>query len=98
MIFTHLGEALNQRLQGTQPLKKQIESSLIVTYAETVLQEILGSASGNCRALYLKNRTLTIACDSSAVAQEVRLHQTEIVEKINQKLGKKEVDSIRYLV
>ena len=49
------------------------------------------------KPLFLKNRTLTVSCSNSEIAQKIRENQTEIVEKINHVLGKNEVDRIRYL-
>lgn len=81
------------------PLKKQIQASQIVEIANKLLLELFGKEQEkNIAALFLKNRTLTISCANSAVAQEVRLHQQEIVDGVNQKLGKNEVDRIRYLL
>jgi predicted nucleic acid-binding Zn ribbon protein len=51
----------------------------------------------HAKPLFLKNRTLTITCSTSSIAQEIRLNQQTLVDKINDKLGKKEVDRIRYL-
>ena len=48
--------------------------------------------------LFLKNRTLTISCSNQEIAGYVRENQEKIVKKINLKLGKKEVDRIRYLL
>jgi predicted nucleic acid-binding Zn ribbon protein len=64
-----------------------------------VLVEVFGKEQAyHAKPLFLKNRTLTITCTNSVMAQEIRLHQVEIIEKVNQKIGKKEVDSIRYLL
>lgn len=76
-----------------------LENSRIIKYAEKTLAEILGSErAGDVRPLFLKNRTLTITCINSNLAQEIRLKQQEIVEKINEKLKANEVDRIRYLL
>lgn len=76
-----------------------LENSQIIKCAEKTLAEILGSErAGDVRPLFLKNRTLTITCINSNLAQEIRLKQQEIVEKINEKLKANEVDRIRYLL
>lgn len=98
MAFTPLGDALQKKVLGNTPLKRQVEASMIVEYAEMALKEIFGEGNAtHAKPLFLKNRTLTITCSSSIVAQEIRLKQQQIVDTINQKLGKKEVDRIRYL-
>lgn len=76
-----------------------LESSQIIKYAKKTLAEILGpERARDVRPLFLKNRTLTITCVNSNLAQEIRLKQQEIVEKINEKLKANEVDRIRYLL
>jgi predicted nucleic acid-binding Zn ribbon protein len=98
MAFTPLGDALHQKMNTNSPLKKQTEAADAVIIAQQVMEEIFGpDAAKNAKPLFLKNRTMTISCTSSSIAQEIRLNQTQIVEKINAKLGKKEVDRIRYL-
>ena len=97
MPFTPLGDALQQKL-GSTPFKKQLESVEVVAVAEFVLRELFAANLAEAaKPLFLKNRTLTISCASSVIAQEIRLNQAEIVQKINEKLGKDEVDRIRYL-
>lgn len=98
MVLTPLGNALKQKMDRNNPLKKQLESVQIVEIAAKVLFEVLSDGlAGSAKPLFLKNRTLTISCGNSAVAQEIRLYQARIVEKINLELGKNEVDRIRYL-
>lgn len=98
MAFTPLGDALQKKVIKSGPLARQVEASMVVLYAEEVLQEIFGAENAiHAKPLFLKNRTLTVTCSSSSMAQEIRLKQQLIVDKINDKLGKKEVDRIRYL-
>lgn len=97
MSFTPLGDALRHNVTGATPIKKQIQAALLVEAAEAVFQELFGAEKPQAKALFLKNRTLTVSCASGAVAQEIRLRQAEIVAKINAKIGAKEVDRIRYL-
>ncbi len=98
MPFTPLGDALHHKISGATPLKKQVQAAMVVDYATEALVEIFGAEqAAHAKPLFLKNRTLTISCATGAIAQEVRLRQQEIVEKVNQKLGKNEVDRIRYL-
>lgn len=81
------------------PLQKQVEASQAVLFAEAVFQEMFGAdLAKHAKPLFLKNRTLTVSCTSSAMAQEIRLNQQAIVDNINAKFGKQEVDRIRYLV
>lgn len=98
MAFTPLGDTLQSKLSGNNTLKRQVETSEVVETSKEVIMEILGTDIGaHVRPLFLKNRTLTVSCSSSSVAQEIRLRQQEIVAKINEKVGKNEVDRVRYL-
>lgn len=97
MAFTPLGDALYQTLSSKTPLRRQIEASDVVLHAEEIFRDLFGKESRHVRPLFLKNRTLTITCTSSVIAQEIRLNQATIVQKINDRLGRTEVDRIRYL-
>ncbi|PIZ95691.1 MAG: hypothetical protein COX80_03855 [Candidatus Magasanikbacteria bacterium CG_4_10_14_0_2_um_filter_33_14] len=98
MSFSSLGDTLNSRFNQKGPLKKQLDDSQVVEESKVVLLEMFGEELVKTAIpLFLKNRTLTISCSSSAMAQEIRLNQTQIVEKLNEKLGRNEVDRIRYL-
>ena len=98
MPFTPLGDTLKDKMNSQTPLQKQVETSQIIEHAQKALKDTLGEEAKKARPLFLKNRTLTISCNNSVVAQEVRLLQEDIIQKINDKLGKKEVDRIRYLL
>lgn len=64
-----------------------------------VLIELIGQeVAKKILPQFLKNRTLTVSCLSAELAEIIRSRQQEIVDKINDKLGKKEVDRIRYLL
>ncbi len=98
MPFTPLGDALKGKLAAQTPLKKQVAAAQAVEVAEAVFADLFEVAlAKHARPLFLKNRTLTVSCSSSVIAQEIRLRQQEIVTAINEKLGKSEVDRIRYL-
>lgn len=98
MGFTPLGDALKGKIGAHKSIDKQLEATAIVEAAEAVFRDVFPEdLAAHAKPLFLKNRTLTVTCTSSALAQEIRLRQSEIVEKINKKLGKAEVDRIRYL-
>ncbi|OGH73250.1 MAG: hypothetical protein A3C90_03980 [Candidatus Magasanikbacteria bacterium RIFCSPHIGHO2_02_FULL_51_14] len=82
--------------QGTPA--KQNEALRIVEIASQIFEEVFGKKDAiHAKPLFLKNRTLTVTCSSAAMAQEIRANQGKIVARINEKLGKTEVDRIRYL-
>ena len=97
MPFTPIGDTLQDNIKDS-PLKKQVDASQAVDAAQSVIDELFDAELAiHAKPLFLKNRTLTVTCSSSTMAQEIRLRQSEIVNKINDKLGKNEVDRIRYL-
>lgn len=98
MTFTPIGETLGDTMKKQSTLKKQVDASQAVEIAVSVFQEMFpGDLAKHANPLFLKNRTLTVSCTSSAMAQEIRMRQSEIVDKINGELGSNDVDRIRYL-
>ncbi|OGH76945.1 MAG: hypothetical protein A2469_02400 [Candidatus Magasanikbacteria bacterium RIFOXYC2_FULL_40_16] len=98
MSFTPIGNTLYIKDSPEDQAKKQLEAAQVLEHADNTIIELFGKEKAyHIRPLFLKNRTLTISCATSLVAQEIRDRQAEIVDKINEKMGKKEVDSIRYL-
>ena len=82
----------------TQQDPKKEGDDLLLEYAKKILKEVLGETSNKIDPLFLKNRTLTVTCANSDIAQELREAQEEIVVRINKMLGKDEIDRIRYLL
>lgn len=98
MGFTQIGDAISGKLDKDTSMKKQVEAAGVVEHAQEVFLDQFGEEGAlHVKPLFLKNRTLTVTCTSSSIAQEIRLNQAQIVEKINKKVGKNEVDRIRYL-
>lgn len=97
MSLLSISDTLKNRMNQQNPLKKQIDAALVVEAAAKVMVKVFGDLSSQLKPLYLKNRTLTVSCGNSTLAQEIRLNQAKIVEQINKEIGRNEVDRIRYL-
>lgn len=98
MSFTPLGDALEEKMHNQKSLSDQIDASEALEIAEQVFRDLFGNELAvHAKPLFLKNRTLTVSCASTAMASEIRLNQAKIVDAINTGLGKNEVDRIRYL-
>lgn len=64
-----------------------------------VVQEILGKkAAANSRALFLRNKILTVEVPSSVWACQLQFGQYEIVRKINELIGKEIVERMVFRV
>jgi predicted nucleic acid-binding Zn ribbon protein len=96
--FTPVGDTLQKKIKQDPALKSQLDAADVLAAAQDVFESRFGE-DGNLhmKPLFLKNRTLTVTCSSSELAQEIRINQSSIVDDINGKLGTKEVDRIRYL-
>lgn len=93
-----MGNGLVRGTEKSQHVKKNDVDNQLIQFVNLVMEELFGAEGAKlCKPLFLKNRTVTVTCMNSTIAQEIRLHQQEMVDKINLKLGKKEVDRIRYL-
>ncbi|KKS70292.1 MAG: hypothetical protein UV42_C0061G0001, partial [Candidatus Magasanikbacteria bacterium GW2011_GWE2_42_7] len=96
MSFTPLGDALHDKIKNDPALQSQIDSTEAIEIANEVFMELFGEElAPHAKPLFLKNRTLTVSCTSSAMANEIRLNQAKIVDTVNKKMGKNEVDRIR---
>ena len=97
-MMKSLGEILkkqmNQQVQGW----KHVEASIVVEKTNEILQELFGVESKRfAQAIYFKDRTISITCLSSVMAQEIRLNEKKIILTLNNKLGGQTVEKIRYL-
>ena len=97
MSFTPLGDAIKSTHGADSALNKQAEAGTVITAAETVFKRLYSDIGEHARPQFLKNRTLTVAFSSSAMAGEIRLNQNKIVKAINDEVGESVVDRIRYL-
>jgi predicted nucleic acid-binding Zn ribbon protein len=76
---------------------KQLEASAVVEIAAEIFKVEFPGLDDRLKPLYLKNKTLTVSCASSTIAQELKLRETALVHTINERLGYSGVDRIRYL-
>ncbi len=79
-------------------LAPKVEASLVVESFSEIIAEVLSpKIAKKVQAMHLKNKTLTIACLSSVLAQEVQLHQKKIINRLNKKFDKTVVDKLRFM-
>lgn len=90
MVFSPLDNSKQSKLKKDEEFLEVAENCVKEIFPVTIAEKI--------RPLFLKNRTLTLSCANSEIANEVRENQDKIVVKMNEKLGTKEVDRVRYLL
>ncbi|MFH0804886.1 MAG: DciA family protein [Patescibacteria group bacterium] len=78
---------------------EQVTAAVVCTEFDRIALKILGPAvQDKLKAMYVKNSTLTVAVGSSSVGQEIKLHELEILEELNKKVGPPNVERLRFLV
>ncbi|MFH1610600.1 MAG: DciA family protein [Patescibacteria group bacterium] len=98
MAFTEINKILNKNFKNQSGLAKSIQASLVCDEFDKILENKWGSVgSSKAKAMYYKDKILTIASLSSVMAQEIKLHERDILEELNSKFSGM-VDSFRYLV
>ena len=92
-----LGDIIKGKVRNS-PLWRGVEANMIVEAANAVICDIFGAEIARyAKAVHVKNRVLTLACLSSAAAQEIRFHDKDIIGRINVKVHANSVEKIRYL-
>jgi hypothetical protein len=80
-------------------ISDQVGAAVICGEFDKIILEILGEQiKDKIRALYVKNKTMTIAVMSASMGQEIKLHEQEILDKLNKKAGPNKVERLRFLV
>lgn len=82
--------------QTQEPLSKRVTAALAVESATKILQNLFpGALPSIVNPQFVKNKVLTIACKSGAVAQEISLQKQKIIKLLNNELGGELVVDIR---
>lgn len=77
---------------------QQVEAVRVVASAERAIHELFPNETATVRALSVKNKVLTISCVSAALAQEIKMREKVITERVNKELGDTMIERIRYLL
>ncbi len=80
-----LKEIISFTVARSPSLKKGVLGSNILPFVQEKLNELFPNNNGVARAAYIKNDVLVISCKNSAVAQEVRLSEKNILQNIQVK-------------
>jgi len=98
MSFSTISNILDKNFQQKSGLAKQVTAALVCDEFDKLILEKWGDKVENkAKALYFKDKVLTIACLSSVMAQEIKLHEIELLDQLNAKF-EGVVERVRYLV
>ncbi len=96
-MLKSLGNLLQQRVNRS-PILKGAAAALTVEAGNKILAEIFGTDIAEyAQVAYFKNGILAIGCLSSTAAQEIRLQEKILIEKINKQAGATIVKRLQYL-
>jgi len=87
--FSHIGSLLDDKMSNA-PWARQVKIGLMLEFVEQIFKEQWGGAAidQQVKVVSLKSRTLTIKCTNSIIAQEIRLYEQQILNKLIKKFGK----------
>jgi len=98
MAFMSIGKMMPDHLKKSK-LGAALEASVLLDEFMKKAKDIWGGAiEQDMKPLYIKNKTLTIAVTSSVLAQELKLHEEEILKILNKTGEGKVVERLRYLL
>ena len=92
-------QSLNNILGGgvsRRGLRKSVKASLICFWAGEVLQELFQQKATKMTVASYANSSLKLRCADAFIATMAKMRETQILEKLNEKCGRKEVKRIRF--
>lgn len=97
MIMKSMGEILKAK-SSKSPFMHSVLCAAAIDMTNIYIEEIWGEEGKKlAKAMYIKNGVLVIACLSSIMAQEIKMKEAELLNKVNAKCGSSMVKKIRYL-
>lgn len=97
-IMQSLKELLPKAVKNAG-ISRQIEAVQVVKIANEVITEFLGpAATQRAQAIYFKDKTVTVACLSSVLSQELHLAEKQIIDRINQRFDQVVVAKLRFFM
>lgn len=88
-----LKEAINRMMEAYRLGDKMIEIDTIKNW-----EEMMGAAVGKrTREIYIKNKILYLRIDSAPLKEELLMNKSLIIERLNEKAGKKIIDDVYFL-
>jgi hypothetical protein len=95
-MIIHIKQLLGKSLKQAG-IKHRVDTALVLEKAQRVLVEVVGEGvAKKVKPLYVRHKTMNLACLSSVVAQEIKLHENQIIEKINQGFDRELVERLSF--
>jgi len=97
-MVLHIKNLLNKSLKQAG-IKHGVDTALVLDTTKRVITEVCGEkVAEKVKPMFVRNKILNLACLSSVVAQEIKLHEAEIIEKINGGFEKELVERLSFTV
>lgn len=95
--FTPIGALIDRALDRTG-VRRQVETTVVLDkFNELCYKKIGDNAKTKIKAIYIKNKILTVACLNSVLAQEVQFNVHVFIKEINEEFGDV-VERVRFLL
>lgn len=95
-MVLHIKDLLKKSLREAG-IKNQVDTALVLDKASAVLEEIVGkNVAKKVQPMFVRNKSMNLACLSSVVAQEVKLHERQIIKKINSHFDRDLVERLSF--
>ncbi|MBI5728637.1 MAG: DUF721 domain-containing protein [Candidatus Magasanikbacteria bacterium] len=83
----------------SSPILKKVSASLTVETANNLLAQMFGpEIKDHANAAYIKQGALYIACLSGAAAQEIKLHEADLLNLLHERVSNAQIAKIRYIL
>lgn len=78
---------------------KEVSAAMVCDEFDKLVLKIMGDKfKDRVQAKYVKDGTMTVAVLSSGTGQEIKMHEHELLEELNKKIGAVKVKKIRILM
>lgn len=98
MSFATISSLISAKYQSNSFAPK-VQAALVCEEFDKIVKRKWGGKMEHLvKAAYLKDGELFVACLSSVVAQEIKLYEKELLQKMSNKAGPSLVKNLRFLI
>ena len=77
-------------------LKQAVKASLMCYWANEILAEVMPKKTADCSAISYRGGQLKLACTNHLIANQIKLREAVVLEKLNERSGRQEVRGLRF--